>query len=81
MLRTRIRATTASTGVNLSVSHGLGTTLDAWNVVDCSARGLGRTFVAGGIVGIGANRIVINNAVQTTVTVDVFAWVYQGRLY
>lgn len=79
MLRARTRATTASTGVNLSVSHGLGTVPDLWSIAPMSARDLGRTIVVAGAVG--ANRICINNPRQTTVTVDVFTWVWQGRLY
>ena len=79
MLRTRVRRTTASTGVALTVTHGLGVTLDAWNIVACSARAAGRTYVFPALVGI--NTITIVNSLQTTCTIDVFAWAYQGRLY
>ena len=79
MLRARTRATTASTGVTLSVSHGLGQVPDLWSLAPMSGRDLGRTIVIGGSVG--TNRICINNPLQTTVTIDVFTWVYTGRLY
>lgn len=78
MLRTRVQTRTASTGVTLSVSHGLGTTLDAWNIVELSNRGTGVTYQIGAA---GANRICVVNSAQTTVTLEVFAFVYQGRLY
>jgi hypothetical protein len=79
MLRTRVQRRTDSTGVILTVTHGLGTTLDAWNLVDVSARGRGRTYHVNGAVT--ANTINIANSLNTNVTVDVFCWVYQGRLY
>jgi len=79
MLRTRVQTRTGSTGVILSVSHGLGTTLEAWNIVELSARGLGRTYHVPGTAA--ANRICVRNSIQTTVTVEVFCFAYQGRLY
>jgi len=79
MLRTRVRRRTASTGVSLSVTHALGAIPDYYKIVPCSARNVGRTHVVIGTVL--TNTIHICNSVQTTVTVDVFCWVYQGRLY
>jgi len=80
MLRARNRVTCnpATTGVSLTVTHGLGTTVDACWLVACSDRGLGRTYL---VNRTGANTVRVCNSVGTTVTVDVFSWVYQGRLY
>lgn len=79
MLRTRVRRRTAATGVVLTVTHGLGTTLDAWNIVNVSNRARGRTYVVPGTAL--ANTINVANSIASMVTVDVFCWVYQGRLY
>jgi len=80
MLRTRVRRTTASTGVALTITHGLGTTLDIWWWVPCSARARGGTYRPAAQVP-GPQTITLVNNRQTTVTLDVFCIVYQGRLY
>lgn len=79
MLRTRVQRTTASTGVNLSVTHALGAVPDLWTQEPVSARALGATFFVPATVL--TNMLCINNPMQTTVTTDVFVWSYQGRLY
>lgn len=81
MLRARNRVTLnpANTGTVLTVTHGLGTTVDAWWFVACSDRGQGRTYLFADPNA--ANTIRVCNSYQTNVTVDVFTLVYQGRLY
>jgi hypothetical protein len=79
MLRTRVRRTTASTGVTLTVTHGLGAVPDIWTLEPVSARSLNRTRVVPATVL--TNLINIVNSIQTTCTMDVFVWNYQGRLY
>jgi len=79
MLRTRVRRCTASTGVTLTVTHGLGVVPDFWAIQQLNLRGLGCTYVLPG--SIGTTRMHIRNALQTTVSVDVFVIGYQGRLY
>ena len=79
MLRARTRRTTDSTGVNLSVTHGLGAVPDFWAVEDVGPRGVGQTFFVPGT--ILTNVLNINNALESTCTVDVFTINYQGRLY
>jgi hypothetical protein len=79
MLRTRVQRTTASTGVQLTVTHGLGAVPDLWSIEPVSDRGVGRTYVAPGTAL--TNTIAIRNSISTTVTVDVFVINYQGRLY
>jgi len=79
MLRSRNRVRTASTGVSLTVTHGLGVVPDLYLITPLSARNLGCTYVRA--ASVLTNTIDICNSVQTTVTVDVFCWAYQGRLY
>lgn len=79
MLRTRVRRTTASTAVTLTVTHGLGAVPDQWIIEPLSDRGVGRTYVVPGTVL--TNLINIVNSISTTVTVDVFCINYNGRLY
>jgi hypothetical protein len=79
MLRTRVRRTTASTGVTLTVTHGLGAVPDLWSIEPLSDRGVGRTYVVPATVL--TNLINIVNSISTTVTVDVFCINWQGRLY
>jgi hypothetical protein len=79
MLRARTRRTTASTGVTLTVTHGMGQVPDFWSCAAVSNRGLGRTaFITGRQL---TNTIDIVNSIQTTVTVDIFTVFYNGRLY
>ncbi len=82
MLRTRLRRTLnpVATGTVLTVTHGLGSTLDMWWIVPCSGRGLGRTYVPAATLPT-ATHIRVVNSVGTTVTVDIFCLVFQGRLY
>jgi hypothetical protein len=82
MLRARNRVTLnpATTGVDLTVTHGLGTTADMWWIVPCSTRAQGRTYVPAAAA-LTANTITVCNSVQTNATVDVFTLVFQGRLY
>ena len=79
MLRTRVRRATGTTGATLTVTHALGAVPDFYKAVPCSARNVGRTYIPVGTVL--TNIISIHNDLQTTVTVDVFCWVWQGRLY
>jgi len=79
MLRTRVRRATASTGVTLTVTHSLGAVPDIWSLEPVSARSLNRSRVVPGTVL--TNLINIVNSIQTTCTMDVFVWNYQGRLY
>jgi hypothetical protein len=78
MLRTRVQTRTLITGVQLSVSHGLGTTLDAWNLVCLSNRGRGTLCTIGNP---GPNRFTVISSLRSCVTFEMFAFVYQGRLY
>jgi len=79
MLRTRIRACTGSTGVVLTILHGLAGTIDAWNIVELNVRG--RSWTHSPPNTQTNQRICIANDIQTTVSVDVFCWAWQGRLY
>lgn len=80
MLRTRVRRRTGSSGVVLTVTHGLGTTLDFWAIVPRSNRALAPIMaVASGAPT--ANVIYVADTLATTVTLDVFCIAYQGRLY
>lgn len=78
MLRTRIQTRTLNTGVQLSVSHGLGTTIDAWNLVPLSSRGRGTLCTIGNP---GPNRLTVISSLRSCVTFEMFAFAYQGRLY
>jgi hypothetical protein len=82
MLRTRVQRThnPATTGVALTVTHGLGVTLDMWWIVPISGRGQGRTYRPAAILP-GPQTITLTNSRETNVTVDVFCLVFQGRLY
>lgn len=79
MLRTRVRRTTASTGVALTVTHGLGAVPDMWITEPLSARAAGRQYVVPATVL--TNTINIVCSIQTTCTIDVFCINWQGRLY
>ena len=79
MLRARTRRATASTGVTLTVTHGLGAVPDFWSIAAVSGVGLGRTYVVPATPL--TNTIDIVNSVESTVTLDVFTINYQGRLY
>jgi len=79
MLRARTRRATASTGVTLTVTHGLGAVPDFWSIAAVSGRNVGRAYVVPATVL--TNTIDVVNSVQTTVTLDVFTINYQGRLY
>lgn len=79
MLRTRVRRTTASTGVTLTVTHGLGAVPDIWWIEPVSDRSQGRAYVVAATVL--TNLINVVCSIQTTCTLDVFVQNYQGRLY
>lgn len=79
MLRARTRRTTGSTGVTLTVTHGLGAVPDLWAIEPVSARPLGRQYVVPGTVL--TNIINVVCSIETTCTLDVFTINYQGRLY
>jgi hypothetical protein len=79
MLRIRVRRTTGSTGVDLTVTHGLGTTLDWWAFVPVSGRAIAPNRPAA--IMPGANVITLEDSLATTVTLDVMCIAYQGRLY
>jgi hypothetical protein len=80
MLRTRVRRAIGPTGVAVQITHGLGTTLDMWWWVACSARGRGATYRPVATFPT-ATVITLVNSIQTNVTLDVFCLVFQGRLY
>lgn len=79
MLWRRIRRTTASTGVNLTVTHGLGIPPDTWWIESVSDRSLGRTYVRPGTAL--TNTINIACSIQTTCTVDVFVMSLRNELF
>lgn len=79
MLRARNIVTTGSTGVALTVTHGLGQIPDAWWVSENGARGVGSIQVP--VATVLTNTFTIRNSLQTTVTVNVFTIFYNGRLY
>jgi hypothetical protein len=77
MLRARVRRCTGTTGLQMSVTHGLGTTADVvWWV--------GRNRWQPGtylVQNTGANTVHVVNSLNSNATLDVFCWVWQGRLY
>jgi len=79
MLRRRIRRTTASTGVTLTVTHGLRCVPEFWNLEPVSDRSLGHTYVQ--VNTVLTNTITIVNSAQTTCTMDVFVMTFKGALY
>jgi hypothetical protein len=79
MLWRRIRRTTASTGVNLTVTHSLRIPPDVWWIEPVSDRGVGRTYVRPGTAL--TNTINIACSISTTVTVDVFVVSLRNELY
>ena len=79
MLYRVVRRTTASTGVTLTVTHGMRCTPNFWNIHPVSDRSLGRTRVVPGTAL--TNLINIVNSAQTTCTVDVFVFAFRGELY
>ena len=79
MLFRRIRRTTASTGVTLTVTHALNVVPDVWFPQDVSGRGRGRTVAMAAT--LLTNTVAIVNSTQTTVTVDVFVMAFKGELY
>ena len=79
MLFRRIRRTTASTGVTLTVTHALNVVPDLWFPGDVTGRGIGRTTIMAATVL--TNTLAIVNSAQTTVTVDVFVMAFKGELY
>lgn len=82
MLRARIQRTLnpANTGTQLTVTHGLGVTIDAWWVVPISNRARQRTSRTAAVAPT-AQTITVVNWAQTNATVDIFCLAYQGRLY
>jgi hypothetical protein len=86
MLHVRRRVSTANVNVDLSVSHGLGASADviiispiAPGAIGGGANGAcGRTYL---LPAWGAARCCVHNSIQSQLTMDVFAWLFQGRLY
>jgi len=79
MLRARNLVCTGSTGVNLTVTHGLGQIPDAWWFVNNIARGAGTVhLIVGSVL---TNILTIASSLQSTVSVNVFTIFYNGRLY
>jgi hypothetical protein len=79
MLRSRVQGVTGAVGVAVSIAHGLGATLDAWNVVELEAIGRGRTYVIP--ASVGPVTLSVRNSIGTAISLEVFCWIYQGRLY
>lgn len=79
MLRIVVTRTTGSTGVTLTVTHGLGTTLDFWAIAPRNLRAYAPGRPAANYPT--ANVIFVTDWMQTTVTMDVLCVAYQGRLY
>ena len=78
MLRARTRRTTASSSVDLTVTHGLGAVPDYWGIEPVSDVSQGLAYVVPGTV--------LTNIINVTVpisiaTLDIFTINYQGRLY
>ena len=82
MLRTRLRRSlnNATTGVRLTVTHGLGAVPEAWWWVNRNNRGLGSTYLRAVDVP-NATHMWLINSLGTHVTIDIFAIAYQARLY
>lgn len=80
MLRTRVQRRTASTGVALTVTHGLAGTLDFWALMPVSNRAIA-PFMALATGAPTNNVIYVGDGLATTVTLDVICIAYQGRLY
>jgi hypothetical protein len=79
MLWRRVRRTTASTGVALTVTHALGVIPEVWMLEPCSDRGLGRSLVVPGT--LTATTLIVRNSIGITVTLDVFVFTFKGELY
>lgn len=79
MLWRQIRRTTALTGVNLVVTHGLNIPPNAWRIESVSDKALGRTRVVPGTVL--TNTIAVVNNAQSVTTVDVFVMSLRNELF
>jgi len=79
MIWRRIQRRTLSTGVTLTVTHGLRMAPELWWIEPVSDRALGRTRVVPGTAL--TNTINIVNSIQTTATVDLFVMLLKGTLY
>jgi len=79
MLRARTQRTTGSTGVTLTVTHGMGAVPDYWNVEPVSDRSQGRAYIVPATYL--TNTIDVVCSIESTCTLDVFTVTYQGRLY
>jgi len=81
MLRStnRVLLNPATTGVTLTVTHALGTVPDVVFFTPLSNIGQGRTYAP--LAGRTADTLTVINSLETNVTVDVYSWAYQGRLY
>jgi len=79
VLRTTVQRTTASTGVELTVTHGLAQVPDYFFAVNVSARGVRDPhFPPASVL---TNTVGVVNALQTTVTLNVSCVFWNGRLY
>jgi len=79
MLRSHNAVCTGSTGVTLTVTHGLAQVPDMFWAVHRNGRGVGAGyFPAANVL---TNTIDYINSLQSTVSVDIFCWFFDGRLY
>jgi len=78
MLRSHNVVCTGSTGVSLTVTHGLGVVPDRWFHASRNLRCRGTYYLAAAVL---TNVLTVVNSLESTVSLDVFCWVYQGRLY
>jgi len=80
MLCSRVQRRTGSTGVVLTVTHGLGAIPDAWSWTHVSNRGVGRTYRPAALMPT-TNHIFLVNSVDTLCTLDVFTMAQGGLVY
>jgi len=80
MLRARVQRSTGSTGVALTVTHGLGAIPELWWWTNVSNRGLGTTYRPAAVMPT-TNHIFLVNSTQTSVTLDVFCIAQGGMVY
>jgi len=83
MLRAVVQRTTGSTGVELTVTHGLAQVPDAWNVVHNSDTGKATATYGTRmpLASVLTNTVGVINSIQTNCTVTVTCIFYNGRLY
>jgi len=83
MLRTRVQRATGNTGVLLTVTHGLGASIEFWAICPVSNRFAGTTqsFYTPAANLPTANVLFVVHSLASVVTLDVVCIAYQGRLY